>query len=43
MNIAKGVETIELTMNVMGNQSIIHPTLIWDEEAVILVDTQYVL
>ena len=38
MNIAKGVETIELTMNVMGNQSIIHPTLIWDDETVILVD-----
>ena len=38
MNIAKGVETLELTMNVMGNQSIIHPTLIWDDETVILVD-----
>lgn len=38
MNIAKGVEILELTMNVMGNQSIIHPTLIWDDETVILVD-----
>ena len=38
MNIAKGVEALELTMNVMGNQSVIHPTLIWDDEMVILVD-----
>ncbi|MDA8441292.1 MAG: MBL fold metallo-hydrolase [Peptococcaceae bacterium] len=38
MNVAKGVETIEITMNAMGNQSLIHPTLIWDEETVILVD-----
>lgn len=38
MNIAKGVETIQLMMNVMGNQDMIHPTLIWDDETVILVD-----
>lgn len=38
MNIAKGVEALELTMNIMGSQSIIHPTLIWDDETVILVD-----
>lgn len=38
MNIAKGVETLELTMNIMGNKSIIHPTLIWDDKTVILVD-----
>ncbi|HWQ40759.1 MAG TPA: MBL fold metallo-hydrolase [Desulfosporosinus sp.] len=38
MNIAKGVEALELPMNVMGTQSIIHPTLIWDDETVILVD-----
>lgn len=38
MNIAKGVEMIELPMNIMGNQSIINPTLIWDDETVILVD-----
>jgi len=29
---------LELTMNMMGNQSLIYPTLIWDDEAVILVD-----
>ncbi|NTV79278.1 MAG: MBL fold metallo-hydrolase [Clostridiales bacterium] len=38
MNIAQGVEALELTMNIMGNQGIIHPTLIWDEETIILVD-----
>ncbi|TGE33295.1 MBL fold metallo-hydrolase [Desulfosporosinus sp. Sb-LF] len=38
MNIAKGVETLELTMNIMGDQSIIHPTLIWDDETIILLD-----
>lgn len=38
MKIAKGVEALELTMNIMGNQSIIHPTLIWDDETVVLVD-----
>lgn len=38
MNIAKGVEVLELTMTIAANQSIIYPTLIWDEETVILVD-----
>lgn len=37
MNI-KGVEVLELTMNMTGNQSTICPTLIWDKETVILVD-----
>lgn len=39
MKVANGVETLELTMNVMGTQSVIHPTLIWDTDTVILVDT----
>ncbi|SPF50390.1 Metallo-beta-lactamase superfamily protein [Candidatus Desulfosporosinus infrequens] len=39
MKIAKGIETLELTMNFAGNQSVIHPTLIWDNDTVILVDT----
>ena len=39
MKVANGVETFELTMNVMGTQSVIHPTLIWDTDTVILVDT----
>lgn len=38
MNIAQGVEALELPMNVMGNQAIIYPALIWDEKTVILVD-----
>lgn len=38
MNVAKGVEALEMTMNMMGNQSVIYPTLLWDEETVILVD-----
>jgi len=39
MKIANGIESIELVMNMMGNKSVIHPTLIWDENEVILVDT----
>lgn len=38
MNVAKGVETLELTMNMMGYHTQIYPTLLWDEETVILVD-----
>lgn len=30
---------IELPVKVIGNESIIHPTLIWDKDTVILVDT----
>ncbi|MBP0725461.1 MBL fold metallo-hydrolase [Bacillus sp. RG28] len=39
MKIANGIESIELVMNMMGQQSVIHPTLIWNENEVILVDT----
>ena len=39
MKVANGVEVFELKMNMMGRQSVIHPTLIWDEHEVILVDT----
>ncbi len=39
MKIAKGIETIELVMKLTGPESIIHPTLIWDENETILVDT----
>lgn len=38
MKIANGVEMLELTMNIMGNQSTIHPTLIFDDQNAILVD-----
>lgn len=39
MRVAEGVEALELTMNFMGGPSAIHPTLIWDDQDVILVDT----
>ncbi len=38
MKIAAGVEALEIAMNFAGKQSIIHPTLVWDDETVILVD-----
>lgn len=38
MNVAKGVEALELTMNMMGFHTLIYPTLVWDEETVIMVD-----
>lgn len=38
MKVANGVELLELPMNVFGNQTVIHPTLIWDNDTVILVD-----
>jgi glyoxylase-like metal-dependent hydrolase (beta-lactamase superfamily II) len=38
MKIADGVEMMELSMNMGGIQSSIHPTLIWDDNNVILVD-----
>lgn len=38
MKVANGVQALELEMNFMGNQSIIQPTLIWDQDTVILVD-----
>lgn len=39
MKISNGVEALEITMDYMGRQSLIHPTLIWDDHSVILVDT----
>lgn len=39
MKIGKGIETIELVANMMGRQMVIHPTLIWDDNEIILVDT----
>ena len=38
MKIADGVKMMELSMNMGGIESIIHPTLIWDDDNVILVD-----
>ena len=38
MKIADGIEMLELEMNMMGRESTIYPTLIWDEDTIILVD-----
>jgi glyoxylase-like metal-dependent hydrolase (beta-lactamase superfamily II) len=39
MKIANGLEMLELTMNLRGNETFIHPSLLWDNDMVILVDT----
>jgi glyoxylase-like metal-dependent hydrolase (beta-lactamase superfamily II) len=39
MKVANHVETLDLVMNMMDQQSVIHPILLWDEDEVILVDT----
>jgi glyoxylase-like metal-dependent hydrolase (beta-lactamase superfamily II) len=39
MKIKNGIEALELSMNVMGNVSTIYPTLLWDENEAVLVDT----
>lgn len=39
MNIGHNVEALELTMNLMGNSSIIYPTFFWNEKGATLVDT----
>jgi glyoxylase-like metal-dependent hydrolase (beta-lactamase superfamily II) len=38
VKIANGIEMLKLTINVTGTESIIYPTLMWDENTVILVD-----
>jgi len=41
MKIASGVEMLEISSNIMGNLSVINPTLIWDKDIVILVDAGF--
>ena len=41
MKISQGVEAMELTVNMMSRQSVIYPTLIWDDETVVLIDTGF--
>lgn len=41
MKIANGIEMLEITATVMGNTNTIYPTLLWDEQNTILVDTGY--
>lgn len=38
MKIANGISVLELEMNA-GRPLVIHPTLLWDEENVVLIDT----
>jgi len=38
MNRSKRVETLELTLIMMGYKTLIYPTLIWDDKTVILVN-----
>jgi glyoxylase-like metal-dependent hydrolase (beta-lactamase superfamily II) len=39
MKIATGVEMLEISAQLLGRQSTIYPTVFWDAETVILVDT----
>ena len=39
MKIADGIEMLEIPMKLLGRERIIYPTLIWDDDHVILVDT----
>jgi len=39
MKVKNGVETFALTMKFMGDEAQIYPTIIWDNDNVILVDT----
>lgn len=41
MQITSGVEMLEISAMIMGVQNTIYPTLFWDSETVILVDTGY--
>ncbi|MGC0405180.1 glyoxylase-like metal-dependent hydrolase (beta-lactamase superfamily II) [Streptomyces sp. SAI-126] len=39
MKVADGVAVLELPMKVMGFDTVIHPTVVWDDEDVVLIDT----
>ena len=39
LKIADGLEMLELKMNLIGGESTIYPTLIWDDETAVLVDS----
>lgn len=41
MRVANGIEMLEISAIIMGKVNVIHPTLLWDEDTVILVDTGY--
>jgi len=39
MKIASGIEMLEITANLTMGPGVLYPTLIWDQEEAILVDT----
>lgn len=41
MKAAQGIEILEISADVMGKPKIIYPVLLWDQDAVVLVDTGY--
>jgi glyoxylase-like metal-dependent hydrolase (beta-lactamase superfamily II) len=41
MHIAKGIDMLEISVQVMGGTETIYPTLLWDGQAATLVDTGY--
>jgi hypothetical protein len=41
MKIAGGIEALEINATTMDRQSVIYPTLIWDDDTVVLVDTGF--
>ncbi|MGQ3481549.1 MBL fold metallo-hydrolase [Paenibacillus sp. TY11] len=41
MQLDKGIHILQVSANIMGNTESIYPTLMWDEDNMILVDTAY--
>jgi glyoxylase-like metal-dependent hydrolase (beta-lactamase superfamily II) len=41
MRIASGIEMLEISATIMGKVNVIHPTLIWDNETAVLIDTGF--
>ncbi len=41
MKLSDGIEVLEIPAAIMGKQQIIYPTLIWDDQTVLLVDTGF--
>ncbi|MGE5251156.1 MAG: MBL fold metallo-hydrolase, partial [Bacteroidota bacterium] len=41
MKIADGIDMLEVSGSIMGPPGLIHPTLLWDHEGLILVDTGF--
>ncbi|WP_195571110.1 MBL fold metallo-hydrolase [Paenibacillus sp. 1001270B_150601_E10] len=41
MRISDGIEMLELSANVLGNKTTIHPTILWDKHSAVLIDAGY--